>query len=129
MHSLTTEGVNLSTILVDPRTEIRIFVQVTSFDADLSGWSLLADRMRGVLAQSRIKMPRYSDILDVLTYVSHSRQLRAVRQANIVDLYLRPNGISDYSIMDYHRMEVRYAFCCHVFPGLDIDLESVFIAF
>eukprot|EP00898_Chlorokybus_atmophyticus_P004975 jgi/Chlat1/5479/Chrsp36S05433 len=77
---------------------------VLSEDGGVSGWWLLLDRLIP-FRQKRICLPKYSELTSALMYVSHMRQLRSVRSQNKIDLYLRPTGINDYSLLDYHRME------------------------
>lgn len=51
-----------------------------------------------------IKLPRYQQIVNALTWMSHSQTLRRVSQEYVIDLYLRP-PVSRFRLMDYHLMD------------------------
>eukprot|EP00899_Mesostigma_viride_P014018 jgi/Mesvir1/22617/Mv14061-RA.1 len=80
------------------------FKDVTPFDGDLSGWWLLWNRINP-FAAVKFKLPRYNELMNALAYVSHTMQLRAARKTDKIDLYLRPTGINNYKLRDYHLMD------------------------
>lgn len=51
-----------------------------------------------------IKLPRYQQIVNALTWMSHSQTLRRVSQEYVIDLYLRP-PVSRFRLMDFHLMD------------------------
>lgn len=51
-----------------------------------------------------IKLPRYQQIVNALTWMSHSQTLRRVSREFVIDLYLRP-PVSRFRLMDFHLMD------------------------
>ena len=51
-----------------------------------------------------IKLPRYQQIVNALTWMSHSQTLRRVSREYVIDLYLRP-PVSRFRLMDFHLMD------------------------
>lgn len=66
-----------------------------------------------------IKLPRYQQIVNALTWMSHSQTLRRVSREYVIDLYLRP-PVSRFRLMDFHLMDriVRDANRLHSFFAL-----------
>lgn len=50
------------------------------------------------------KLPRYNQIINALTWMSHAVALRRMAQDYVIDLYLRP-PVWHYRLMDYHLMD------------------------
>lgn len=50
------------------------------------------------------KLPRYNQIINALTWMSHSQNLRRVAREHVIDLYLRP-PVTRFRLMDYHFMD------------------------
>ncbi len=51
-----------------------------------------------------IKMPRYNQIVNALTWMSHSQNLRRVAREHPIDLYLQP-PVTRFRLLDYHLMD------------------------
>ena len=50
------------------------------------------------------KLPRYNQIINALTWMSHAVALRRMAQDYVIDLYLRP-PVWHFRLMDYHLMD------------------------
>ncbi len=57
-----------------------------------------------MLCRFGIKLPRYQQIVNALTWMSHSQTLRRVSREYVIDLYLRP-PVSRFRLMDFHLMD------------------------
>ena len=57
-----------------------------------------------LLCRFGIKLPRYQQIVNALTWMSHSQTLRRVSREYVIDLYLRP-PVSRFRLMDFHLMD------------------------
>ncbi len=57
---------------------------------------------------------RYNAIINQLTWMTHSHNVKRVAREHPIDLYLRPPNISTYKLMDFHLMDkiVREAHRC-----------------
>jgi len=76
------------------------------YDGGVSGWRLLWDRWCPVPSwRYGTRMPRYSQIINQLTWMTHAHNLRRVSEDYRIDLYLRPPNIASYKLMDFHLME------------------------
>lgn len=51
-----------------------------------------------------IKVPRYNQIVNALTWMSHSQNLRRVAREHPIDLYLQP-PVTRFRLLDYHLMD------------------------
>jgi hypothetical protein len=49
-------------------------------------------------------MPRYNQIVNALTWMSHSQNLRRVAREHPIDLYLQP-PVTRFRLLDYHLMD------------------------
>lgn len=79
---------------------------LTPYDGGVSGWRLLWDRWCPVPGwRFGVRMPRYSQIINQLTWMTHAHNLRRVSEDYRIDLYLRPPNIASYKLMDFHLME------------------------
>ncbi|DBB17173.1 TPA: hypothetical protein ACH3X3_014241 [Trebouxia sp. C0006] len=82
-----------------------VWHNLTPFDGGLSGWRLLWDRWCPIPRfRFGIKLPRYQQIVNALTWMSHSQTLRRVSREYVIDLYLRP-PVSRFRLMDFHLMD------------------------
>ncbi|KAL6769235.1 hypothetical protein ACKKBG_A18025 [Auxenochlorella protothecoides x Auxenochlorella symbiontica] len=78
---------------------------LTPYDGGVSGWQLLWDRWCPVEAwRYNVRIPRYSQLMNSLTWMSHQQTLRRVSQEYVIDLYLRP-PVFHYRLMDYYLAE------------------------
>ena len=50
------------------------------------------------------KIPRYQQIINHLTWMSHSQNLKRVSREHVIDLYLQP-PVSKFKLMDFHHLE------------------------
>lgn len=55
-------------------------------------------------ARYGIKLPRYQQIINHLTWMSHSQNLKRVSREHVIDLYLQP-PVGKFRLMDFHLME------------------------
>jgi hypothetical protein len=79
---------------------------LTPYDGGLSGWRLLWDRLCPVPSlRFGGPTPRYRELVNALSWIAHSQNLRRMCQNYRVDLYLRPPNIGAYKLMDFHLME------------------------
>lgn len=79
---------------------------LTPYDGGLSGWRLLWDRMCPVPSLRFGKAaPRYRELVNALSWIAHSQNLRRMCQDYRVDLYLRPPHIAAFKLMDYHLID------------------------
>ncbi|KAK9808186.1 hypothetical protein WJX73_006212 [Symbiochloris irregularis] len=82
-----------------------VWHNLTAYDGGLSGWRLLWDRWCPIPAfRYGYKLPRYNQIINALTWMSHSQNLRRVAREHVIDLYLRP-PVTRFRLMDYHFMD------------------------
>lgn len=67
---------------------------------------IFACQLQVLLSSCRfgIKLPRYQQIVNALTWMSHSQTLRRVSREFVIDLYLRP-PVSRFRLMDFHLMD------------------------
>ena len=78
---------------------------LSPYDGGVSGWQLLWDRWCPVKAwRYNVRIPRYSQLVNSLTWMSHQQNLRRVSQKYLIDLYLRP-PVFHYRLMDYYLAE------------------------
>ena len=68
-----------------------------------------------------LKLPRYQQILNTLTWMSHTQNLKRVSREHVIDLYLQP-PVGKFRLMDFHLMErlVRDANRCTCLPSLGL---------
>lgn len=92
---------------------------LTPYDGGLSGWRLLWDRWCPIPSwRTQLKLPRYAQIVNQLTWMTHAHNLKRVNEDYRIDLYLRPPNIGSFKLMDFHLMErivkdaYRYAGLC-----------------
>jgi lysophospholipid hydrolase len=72
----------------------------------LSGWHLLWDRYCPFPnLRYGTKAPKYQELINALSWMSHSQNLRRILEDHVVDLYLRPPHIGSYRLMDFHLMD------------------------
>lgn len=91
---------------------------LTPYDGGLSGWRLLWDRLCPVPSLRFGKAaPRYRELVNALSWIAHSQNLRRMCQDYRVDLYLRPPHIAAFKLMDYHLIDriVRTSYRCTSF--------------
>ena len=50
------------------------------------------------------KLPRYNQMMNALTWMSHAQNLKRVAREHVIDLYLRP-PVTRFRLMDYHFMD------------------------
>ncbi|KAK9814559.1 hypothetical protein WJX72_007850 [[Myrmecia] bisecta] len=82
-----------------------VWHNLTAYDGGLSGWRLLWDRWCPIPSlRYGYKLPRYNQIVNALTWMSHAQNLRRVSRDYVIDLYLQP-PVSRFRLMDYHLME------------------------
>ena len=76
------------------------------YDAKVRASLLLELVVEGLWVHARynIKMPRYNQIVNALTWMSHSQNLRRVAREHPIDLYLQP-PVTRYRLLDYHLMD------------------------
>ena len=62
--------------------------------------------MRGLVLRRRfnIKVPRYSQMIAALTWMSHSQNLRRMAREHPIDLYMQP-PVTRFRLLDYHLMD------------------------
>jgi hypothetical protein len=62
-------------------------------------------------------VPRYRELVNALSWIAHSQNLRRMCQDYRVDLYLRPPHIAAYKLMDFHLIDriVRNSYRCALF--------------
>lgn len=58
-----------------------------------------------VLGRYGFKLPRYQQIINHLTWMSHAQNLRRVSREHVIDLYLQP-PVGRYRLLDWHLMDV-----------------------
>ena len=51
-----------------------------------------------------IKVPRYSQMIAALTWMSHSQNLRRMAREHPIDLYMQP-PVTRFRLLDYHLMD------------------------
>lgn len=100
---------------------------LTPYDGGLSGWRVLWDRYCPIpsLRSARVGSPghpRYREMINALSWIAHSQNLRRMCQDYKVDLVLSPPYASSFKLMDYHLVEriVRDAYRC----GDELQLNS-----
>ena len=49
-------------------------------------------------------MPRYSQMIAALTWMSHSQNLRRMAREHPIDLYMQP-PVTRFRLLDYHLMD------------------------
>eukprot|EP00798_Chlamydomonas_sp_ICE-L_P019927 gene19927-26631_t len=84
------------------------WASLTPYDGGVSGWRLLWDRWCPVpswRSKPNVKLPRYSQIINQLTWMTHAHNLKRVSEDYKIDLYLRPPNIGNFKLMDYHLMD------------------------
>jgi hypothetical protein len=102
-----------------------VWHNLTPYDGGLSGWRLLWDRICPVPSlRFGGTVPRYNELVNTLSWIAHSQNLRRMCQDYRVDLYLRPPNIGAYKLMDFHLMDdivksaqmciVTLLYCCSV---------------
>ncbi|EIE18912.1 patatin-domain-containing protein, partial [Coccomyxa subellipsoidea C-169] len=104
-------GLGVDTVIVvdvEDRDD-SVWHNLTPIDGGLSGWRLLWDRWCPIPALrcaslSDTSMPRYNQIVNALTWMSHSQNLRRVAREHPIDLYLQP-PVTRYRLLDYHLMD------------------------
>ncbi|CAL8463928.1 g3463 [Coccomyxa elongata] len=100
-------GLGVDTVIVvdvEDRDD-SVWHNLTPIDGGLSGWRLLWDRWCPIPAlRYNIKMPRYNQIVNALTWMSHSQNLRRVAREHPIDLYLQP-PVTRFRLLDYHLMD------------------------
>uniref|UniRef100_A0A7S0Z3A7 PNPLA domain-containing protein n=1 Tax=Hemiselmis tepida TaxID=464990 RepID=A0A7S0Z3A7_9CRYP len=80
-----------------------MYRDITPLREHVSGWWVLGRRMlESIGLGGHFKIPRQSDILSTLCYVSHTNQLPQAKGS--LDLYLTP-PIEGYKLLDYHKKE------------------------
>ncbi|GAB4820172.1 hypothetical protein N2152v2_007218 [Parachlorella kessleri] len=78
---------------------------LTPYDGGLSGWQLLWDRWCPIPAwRYNYRIPKYNQLVNALTWMSHMQNLRRVSRDFVIDLYLRP-PVTHFKLMDYHLMD------------------------
>lgn len=88
---------------------------LTPYDGGLSGWRLLWDRVCPIPSlRFGGAVPRYRELVNALSWIAHSQNLRRMCQDYRVDLYLRPPNIGAYKLMDFHLIDriVRTSYLC-----------------
>lgn len=109
---------HIAQVDVEDKATNTSWANMTPYDGGLSGWHLLWDRLCPV-PQWRFgtKAPRYRELVNALSWMSHSQNLRRILQDHVVDLYLRPPHIGQYRLMDFHLMDdmVATSFRCAPF--------------
>lgn len=79
--------------------------EVTPIHGGVSGWRMLWDRLCPFpRLRFGIKLPRYNQIVNALTWMSHSQALKRMSRDYVIDLYLRP-PVWHFRLMDYHLMD------------------------
>ena len=59
---------------------------------------------KGFLNRYGFKIPRYQQIINHLTWMSHSQNLKRVSREHVIDLYLQP-PVGKFRLMDFHHLE------------------------
>ena len=65
-------------------------------------WSSPGDHAVG--RRYNYKLPRYNQMMNALTWMSHAQNLKRVAREHVIDLYLRP-PVTRFRLMDYHFMD------------------------
>ena len=77
----------------------------SKLDGGVSGWRIFWDRTLGWLVPSWRSgagdMPKYSQIINQLTWMTHAHNLKRVARDYKIDLYLRP-PVQLFRLLDYH---------------------------
>ena len=81
---------------VENKTFYRQLADMADFNSGLSGWKLLVNRLNP-FSQSRY--PNFKDIMNALTWLAHHRIYNQIQKDHNIDLYLQPQGISDYGLL------------------------------
>ena len=92
----------------------------TSWDAPLVSCLIV------LLPRYNYKLPRYNQMMNALTWMSHAQNLKRVAREHVIDLYLRP-PVTRFRLMDYHFMDriVRDANRCALSkPGTGWDITQ-----
>jgi len=96
-----------SCIVVDVEDKEGPWKSLQCYDGGVSGWKLLWDRWCPLpsLQFGYTMMPRYNQLINALTWMGHTQNMRQVKRDFHIDLYLRPPGIQHYKLMDYNLMD------------------------
>ncbi len=91
------------------------FNQISNYGGGLSGFWLLFEK----LTLSRRKFPSFSQLMLWLNCINSSRHLRTVKdELRLIDVYIRPDRIERYHLLDYPKVGVtcrivyRVSRCC-----------------
>lgn len=78
---------------------------VTFYGNSLSGGWLLKQRLWNIFNpfSERVRVPRYSQLVQSLLYINHNRTVRNQLSARLMDLYVCPD-LGDTQLLDYHKM-------------------------
>ena len=57
-----------------------------------------------LVCRYNIKVPRYSQMIAALTWMSHSQNLRRMAREHPIDLYMQP-PVTRFRLLDYHLMD------------------------
>ena len=77
---------------------------VADYYSGLSGWRILAERIMSPFRRQE-RLPHFSDIMNALTWLAHHKVYNQIQRDHRIDLYLQPQGISDYGLLDYHQCD------------------------
>lgn len=83
---------------------------LTPYDGGLSGWRVLWDRYCPIPSWrspriGNISHPRYREMINALSWIAHSQNLRRITQDYKVDLVLSPPYASSFKLMDWHLID------------------------
>ena len=82
---------------------------LTPYDGGLSGWRVLWDRYCPIpslrFAGGSPNHPRYRELVNALSWIAHSQNLRRMCQDYKVDLVLSPPYASNFKLMDFHLID------------------------
>ena len=104
---------------------------LTPYDGGLSGWRLLWDRICPIPSlRFGGAVPRYRELVNALSWIAHSQNLRRMCQDYRVDLYLRPPNIGAYKLMDFHLIDriVRASYLCASSSGTTSPVAAIKVA-
>eukprot|EP01083_Nonionella_stella_P195034 718793_1 len=93
------------TVAVDVENKDDAYLKnISNYGDHLSGSWVLLHRLWCFVNPfaERIVIPRYSEIVNSLSFLNHNRNIRRFLNENMVDLYLRPE-LGDVKLLDYHK--------------------------
>ena len=93
-------------IVVDVESKDSMWQNLTPYEGGISGWQILWDKWCPVPSlRFGAQMPKYSQLINQLTWMSHSVNLKRASEDYYIDLYMRPTNIGIYKLLDFHLMD------------------------